>query len=251
MAAQQINLDTIASNLANVTTVGFKSQRAEFQDLMYQTLRGAGAPTGTSTLQPTTIQIGLGTKFASIGVNFSQGAMEQTGNPTDLAISGSGYFRVNGPNGQTLYTRDGSFKTDANGNMVTSDGYPLTDGIQIPLGATAINVSADGLVSVVPPGSTAPVEVGKIQLANFVNPSGLVHEGNNLLASSTASGEPQLATPGQNGTGTLQQNFLEGSNVSVVEEMVRMITAQRAYEINSKAITTADDMLSTLNGLKR
>lgn len=251
MAAQQINLDTIASNLANVNTTGFKSQRAEFQDLMYQNVNGAGAPTGASTTLPGSIQVGLGTKFSSIASDFSQGAMQQTGAQTDIAINGGGFFRINGPNGQILYSRDGSFKTDVNGNMVTSDGYLLADNIQIPLGYTALNISADGIVSAVPPGTNAPSELGKIQISMFMNPSGLVRQGNNLFASSNASGEPQNTVPGLNGSGTLQQSFLEGSNVSVVEEMVRMISAQRAYEINSKAITTADDMLSTLNGLKR
>jgi flagellar basal-body rod protein FlgG len=250
MAAQQINLDTIASNLANVNTTGFKAQRAEFQDLMYQTVRGAGAPSGTSSLLPSSIQIGLGTKFSSISTDFTQGAMQQTGTPTDVAINGPGFFRISGPNGQTLYTRDGSFKADVNGNIVTSDGYLLADNIQVPLGATAITVSSDGIVSAVPQGTNAPVELGKIQIATFMNSGGLSRMGNNLYAASNASGQAQDVVPGQNGSGTLQQNFLEGSNVSVVEEMVRMISAQRAYEINSKAITTADDMLQTLDALK-
>lgn len=247
MAAQQTNLDTIANNLANVNTTAFKSQRAEFQDLMYQTYTSSGSSLNGTNFSPTAIQLGLGTKFSATNADQSQGPIQTTNNPLDLAITGSGFFQVTGPNGQTLYTRDGSFKQDVNGQVVTSDGYPLADDITIPNGATAVSVSGSGLVSAMLPGSSQPQQIGKIQLATFANPGGLTRIGQNLYQAGGASGDAQLNTPGQNGSGSIQNSALEGSNVQVVTQLTDMILAQRAYEMNSKVITTADQMLTTTN----
>jgi flagellar basal-body rod protein FlgG len=251
MVAQQQNLDTIANNLANVNTTSFKTQRAEFHDLMYQTYRASGAAQGGEARQPLAMQIGLGSKFASSATNFAQGPVHTTGGPLDFAINGDGFFQVEKPDGATAYTRDGSFKRDANGLLVTSEGYPVVPNITIPTGATALTVGANGIVSAVLPDQDEPQELGQIQLATFANPAGLTRIGMNLYIAGGASGEARVVNPGEEGAGTIQSGFLEGSNVQVVEEMVRMILAQRAYEINSKAIQTADDMLSLLNNLKR
>jgi flagellar basal-body rod protein FlgG len=251
MVAQQFNLDTIANNLANVNTTSFKQQRAEFTDLFYQTFRASGANSGQTARQPTPLQIGLGSKFSATSTNFSGGPLQATGNPFDLAINGDGFFQVEMPNGRLGYTRDGSFKRDVNGLVVTSDGYPLQPAITVPSGAVAISVSESGVVSAILPGQNEPQEIGTITLAMFANPSGLTRIGQNLFEAGGASGEAQTVNPNEEGAGKLQSGFLEGSNVQVVEEMVRMIMAQRAYEINSKAITTADEMLSILNNLKR
>lgn len=252
MVAQQYNLDVIANNLANVNTTGFKQQRAEFQDLMYQTFRTSGAATGPNSRQPVSLQVGLGTQFSSTGTNFNQGAAQSTGNAMDLSIQGDGFFRVLRPDGSIAYTRDGSFKRDSTGLMVTSDGYPLEPAVTIPAGATGITISSSGTISAILPGQSEAQELpGTIQITTFANPAGLQRIGQNLYTKGLASGDPQDGVPGQEGRGELRQYFLEGSNVEVVEEMVRMITAQRAYEINSKAIQTSDDMLSLVNGLKR
>lgn len=251
MIAQQYNLDTIANNLANVNTTGFKNQRAEFQDLMYQTLKASGTSTSNASRQPNSVQVGLGARFSGHAMNFGQGALQQTGNPLDIAISGVGFFQVELPDGRTAYTRDGSFRVDANGLVVTSDGYPVLPNITIPAGSRAISIAESGQVSIVTPDGQDPVEVGTIQLATFPNEAGLMRIGQNLFEAGGASGEAQAADPGTQGSGRLQSGFLEGSNVQIVEEMVRMIMAQRAYEINSKGVMTADEMLSTLNGLKR
>ncbi len=251
MVAQQTNLEVISNNLSNVNTTGFKSQRAEFQDLMYETLSASGTQSGTNTTLPTTLQIGLGSRYAANSTNFAQGALQSTGNPTDLAINGAGFFQILKPDGTHSYTRDGSFKLDATGNIVTSDGYNLDPPVNIPKGSSALTISPDGLVSIVLPGKTDPESAGNITLYTFANPSGLTRIGQNLFTAGGASGEPQANIPGQGGSGTLSDSFIEGSNVAVVEEMVRMISTQRAYEINSKAIQTADDMLGTLNSLKR
>jgi flagellar basal-body rod protein FlgG len=250
MIAQQANLDVIANNLANINTTGFKEQRAEFQDLMYQNMRSSGAPTGGETSNPEPTQIGLGARIVSTATHFSQGSFITTGNPTNLAVSGEGFFPVT-KDGRTLYTRDGSFKLDANGLMVTNDGYPLEPQITVAPGTTALAISPTGVVTGILPGANDPSEIGRIQLAMFTNPAGLTRVGQNLYQAGGASGDAVTGPPGQNGSGSVQQFVLEGSNVQIVEEMVRMITAQRAYEINSKAIQTADDMLATLNQLKR
>lgn len=251
MVSQQMNLDIIANNLANVNTAGFKGQRAEFQDLMYQTYRASGASTQGEARLPQSAQIGLGSRFSASATLFTTGSMSNTGNVLDIAINGDGFFQVQLPDGTTAYTRDGSFKTDSNGLMVTSDGYPLVPNITIPTGARALTISGEGYISGILPGNNDPEELGQIQTAMFTNPAGLTRAGQNLFKGGGASGEAQVVTPGQEGSGTLLHMMLEGSNVQVVEEMVKMITAQRAYEINSKAIQTSDDMLSVLNNLKR
>lgn len=250
MVAQQMNLDVIANNLANVNTTAFKQQRAEFQDLMYQTFRAPGAATGADGATPEAAQIGLGSKFTASATSFEQGSLLTSGNPFDLAVAGSGFFQVV-KDGQTVYTRDGSFKLDANGDLVTSDGYRLEPNINIPREALTVSISADGRVSATLTEGGQPQDLGQITLASFTNPAGLSRIGQNLYQASGASGDANVINPGQEGTGSIVQFALEGSNVQIVEEMVRMITAQRAYEINSKAIQTADDMLGTLNQLKR
>lgn len=251
MMAQQTNLDTISNNLANVNTTAYKQQRAEFQDMMYQTLVAPGAPTGANTRQPVGMQVGLGSMFSATASNFEQGSLQITNSPYDIAINGSGFFQVQLPTGTTGYTRDGSFKPDATGLLVTSEGYAVEPNITIPAGVTALSISASGVVSATVPGQNEPQELGQITLATFVNPSGLRRLGQNLYESTSASGDPAVGNPGDAGAGSLQAGYLEGSNVQIVEEMVRMILAQRAYEINSKAIQTADDMLQVLNSLKR
>jgi flagellar basal-body rod protein FlgG len=252
MVAQQYNLDVIANNLANVNTTGFKQQRAEFQDLMYQTFRTSGATTGANSRQPVSLQIGLGTQFSSTGSNFNQGPMQSTGNPLDVAITGDGFLRVLRPDGTVGYTRDGSLKRDQTGLLVTSDGYPLEPAVTIPPGATGITIAPNGKISAILPGNPEAQELpGGLEITTFANPAGLQRVGQNLYVKGAASGEAVDGTPGEEGRGEIRQYMLEGSNVQVVEEMVRMITAQRAYEINSKAIQTSDDMLSTINNLKR
>ncbi len=250
MVAQQMNLDVIANNLANVNTTAFKQQRAEFQDLIYQNFRSSGAPTGGDSSVPEAAQIGLGSRFIASASSFAQGSVITTGNAYDLSIQGEGFFQVV-KDGQTLYTRDGSFKVDGNGSLVTTDGYPVEPAISIPVGTTQIVISPDGTVSGRPPGSNELQNLGQITVATFTNQAGLMRLGQNLYAPSAGSGEATIVTPGTQGAGQIQQYTLEASNVQIVEEMVRMITAQRAYEINSKAIQTADDMLGVLNNLKR
>lgn len=251
MVVQQRNLDTIANNLANVNTTGFKAQRAEFQDLMYQTVRASGAANSGAAQQPSALQVGLGSQFVASSGNFSQGAVQQTGNQTDLAITGDGFFKVEMPDGTNAYTRDGSFKINATGELVTSDGYAISPSISIPNGATAVFVSANGTVSAKVPGQDEPQELGTLTITVFPNASGLTRIGQNLFSAGGASGTGEDRTPGQEGAGQIVQGALESSNVEIVFEMVRMITAQRAYEINSKAIQTSDDMLGVLNALKR
>ncbi len=250
MVAQQMNLDVIANNLSNVNTTGFKGQRAEFQDLMYQTYKISGAETGGSSTTPAPAQIGLGSAFAANATDFSPGPLQSTSSPLDVAINGDGFFQVQRPDG-IAYTRDGSFRRDANGLLVTTDGYPVVPEVTIPAGASAIDISENGVVSAILPGSSDPQTLQSIQIAMFANPGGLTRVGQNLYTKGGASGEPVVGTPGENGIGSLRANNLEGSNVQVVDEMVKMISAQRAYEINSKAIQTADEMLQTTNNLKR
>ncbi|HZP41921.1 MAG TPA: flagellar basal-body rod protein FlgG [Candidatus Binatia bacterium] len=249
MNAQQLQIDVVANNLANVNTAGFKKSRADFEDLLYQTLKAPGTPSTTNTQTPTGIQVGLGAKPAAIQRINTQGDYNQTGNVFDLAIEGPGFFQVTLPDGTLAYTRDGAFKLDNAGKMVTSDGMPLEPAITIPPNAEDVTVGQDGSVSYITPGQSAPSTVGNITIARFTNPSGLRSLGKNLLQETDTSGAPQVGTPGQEGRGTLLQGFLENSNVSVVEELVALITGQRAYEVTSKAIQSADDMLRTANAI--
>ena len=251
MVAQQINLDVTANNLANVNTAGYKKSRADFQDLMYQIVQEPGTLANQAGVSPTGIQIGLGAKPASIGKLHSQGDFQSTGNPLDVAIEGDGFFEITLPNGNPVYTRAGSFKLDATGVLVTSDGYQLSPPISIPSDATGITISTDGTVTVKLPGQAQPATAGDIQISRFPNPAGLRSYGKNLYEETESSGVPTPGIPGENGLGTLAQNYLEGSNVSVVEEIVQMVTGQRAYEANSKVIQTADQLLSTAVNIKR
>jgi flagellar basal-body rod protein FlgG len=251
MKAQALNLDVIANNLANVSTAGFKKSRAEFQDLLYETLRPAGTPSSQDTQVPTGIQLGHGTRPSTVLKIFSQGDLENTKNELDLAIEGDGFFQIAMPSGETAFTRDGGFKLDSEGRIVNADGFSLEPEISIPTDAVSISVGMDGTVSVLQAGETTPTEVGTIELARFVNPAGLIAIGKNLYINSEASGDAMIGTAGESGLGTIAQGFLERSNVTVVEEMVNMITAQRAYEANSKSIQTADEMLAIANNVKR
>jgi flagellar basal-body rod protein FlgG len=251
MIAQQSNVDTVANNLANVSTTGFKKSRSDFQDLMYQTIRQAGSSTGPDSQLPTGTQIGLGVRQVATQKMYTQGTFQETGNSLDMAIEGDGFFQITMPDGTLAYTRDGSFKKDSQGRVVTSEGYPLEPQITIPADATDVSISSDGIVSVTVPNQTETQEIGQLQIARFVNPAGLNSMGRNLLTETAASGAPVASNPGTDGAGTLQQKYIEMSNVQVVDEMVNMIVAQRAYEINSKAITTADSMLDTAANLKR
>jgi flagellar basal-body rod protein FlgG len=251
MEAQQLNIDVIANNLANVNTTGFKKSRADFQDLLYQTIREAGAKSSADTIYPTGIQLGLGARNGAIQKVFLQGDFQQTQNPFDLAIEGKGFFQIAQPNGETAYTRAGAFKQDEQGRLVTSDGYPVEPQITIPADALTITIGTDGTVSVVQAGQNSPTAVGQMQIVTFSNDAGLNSLGRNLYSETEASGSPTLGTPGENGLGTLLQGYLELSNVNISEELVNMIVGQRAYEVNSKAIQTADEMLQTANNAKR
>jgi flagellar basal-body rod protein FlgG len=251
MVAQQSNIDVISNNLANVNTTGFKKSRSDFQDLMYQTIRQAGATTGPDNRLPSGVQIGHGVRQVATQKIYTQGSFQETGNSLDMAIEGDGFFQVTMPDGTISYTRDGSFKKDEQGRIVTSEGYPLEPQITIPENATDISISSTGIVSATIPDQTETQEIGQLQLARFVNSAGLENIGRNLLRETAASGAPVVTDPGTDGSGTLVQKYLEMSNVQVVEEMVNMIVAQRAYEVNSKAITTADEMLQQANNLKR
>lgn len=251
MEAQKLNIDVIANNLANVNTSGFKKSRADFQDLIYQTIRSAGGASAEGAQIPSGIQVGLGVKPVAVQKIFQQGDFAQTGNSLDLVIEGDGFFQVLMPDGTVAYTRAGAFKLDSEGRVVNSDGYPLEPGITIPANTLSITVGSDGKITVMQAGSTAPVEIGQIELARFMNPAGLNAMGRNLFLPTAASGEPTTGTPSQDGLGTISQGFLELSNVNVVEEMVNMIVSQRAYEINSKAVQASDEMLQTANNLRR
>jgi flagellar basal-body rod protein FlgG len=251
MEAQQLNLDAIANNLANVNTPGFKRTRVDFQDLLYQTLRAAGAAVASGATIPTGIQVGLGARPVATQRIYTQGDFQQTENPLDLVIEGDGFFQVLRPDGSTAYTRSGALKKDATGRLVTSDGFLIQPGIVIPPDSTSVTVGTDGTVSVIVAGQSAPQQVGQLQLVRFSNPAGLSAVGRNLLTQTAASGDPIVATPGTQGLGTLAQGFLEMANVKVVEEMVNMITSQRAYEASSKAIQTADEMLQISNNIRR
>ncbi len=251
MEAQQLNMDVIANNLANVNTTGFKKSRVDFQDLLYQTMRAAGAAETEGTMIPTGIQVGLGVRPGAVQKVHTQGDMQATGNQLDVVIEGDGFFQVVLPAGGYAYTRDGSFKTDGNGRLVTSDGYTVWPEINIPKQVKNISIGAQGAVIGKVDGETETTTLGALKIAKFQNPAGLTSIGRNLYTATEASGEATEDTPGQNGLGLLSQGFLEMSNVKVVEEMVNMIVAQRAYEVNSKSIQTADDMLSIANQLRR
>ncbi len=249
MQAQQLNLDTIANNLANVNTTGFKKSKIEFQDLLYQQSRPAGADSGAGNEVPAGLQVGAGSRVVSTAKIFTQGTLAQTGERLDVAIQGDGFYEVQRPDGTSAYTRDGSFKINSTGQVVTNDGLPVLSGFQpIPPGATDITISQSGDVSVRTATGTTSF---KIQLVRFANATGLESAGGNLFLETAASGTPELGNPGEQGYGRTVQGFLEGSNVNVVGEMVNMIIAQRAYEINSKAIQTSDTMLQEVNNLKR
>ncbi|MDP2783727.1 MAG: flagellar basal-body rod protein FlgG [Sulfurimicrobium sp.] len=244
--AQQTNMDVVSNNLANVSTNGFKRSRAVFEDLLYQTMRQPGAQSSQQTQIPSGLQLGVGVRMVATERIHLQGNLQKTDNPLDLAVNGKGFFQILMPDGSTGYTRDGAFQVDSQGQVVTSSGYPVQPALTIPADAQSVTVGRDGTVSVVQPGSTAATQVGSLQLANFINPPGLQSQGENLYAETAASGAPAANTPGTNGLGVLNQGFVETSNVNVVEEMVNMIQVQRAYEINSKAITVSDQMLQKL-----
>lgn len=252
LAAQQLNIDVIANNLANINTSGFKKGRADFQDLLYQTLRTPGTATSGSTEVPTGIQIGLGSKIVAVEKLFLQGDFAQTLNELDMVIQGKGFFQITKPDGETAYSRAGAFKLDSDGRIVTSDGYVLEPEISIPDDTVNISIGLDGTVSVIQGGDpSVATEVGNIETARFSNDGGLLNIGQNLYMPSEASGDATTGTPGEDGFGTIGQGFLEMSNVNVAEEMVNMIVSQRAYEMNSKVIQTSDDMLRTAANLKR
>ncbi|MGM9483900.1 flagellar basal-body rod protein FlgG [Roseateles sp. NT4] len=246
MEAQQTQLDNISHNLANVATNGYKRSHAVFEDLIYQNMRQAGANSTDQTTLPTGLQVGLGVRPVATARIYTQGNLQQTSNNLDLAIKGDGFFQVQMPDGTTNYTRDGSFQLSATGQVVTSNGYTVLPGITIPQNAQTLTIGNDGTVSVTLPGQTAAQTVGQIQMANFVNPAGLDPRGQNLFAETAASGTPNTGAPSANGMGALQQGFVETSNVNVVEELVQMIQTQRAYELNSKAVQTSDQMLQKL-----
>ena len=246
MEAQQIQLDHISHNLANSGTNGYKRSHAVFEDLMYQNLRQSGANSSEQTQLPTGLQVGLGVRPVATSRQFSQGSLQQTTNFLDVAIKGNGFFPVSMPDGTTGYTRDGAFQLDNQGQLVTNNGYQIQPGITVPANATAVTIAADGIVTATVPGQATGQNIGQIQLTNFINPAGLEPKGENLYTETAASGTPQTANPGTSSTGTLAQGFVETSNVNVVEELVTMIQTQRAYELNSKAIQTSDQMLQRL-----
>lgn len=252
MTAQQLNVDNIAHNLANANTTGFKMRRAQFQDLMYQSMVQPGAAAGSQTVVPSGLQLGLGTRTVSNEVIFTQGDFSQTNNPLDLVIQGKGFFQIRRPSGEVAYTRSGAFHLDRDGNVVTQDADPMEPQITLPPEAQAIAVASDGTVSYTLPGQAAAQVAGQIQLANFVNPAGLNSIGKNLMMPTDSSGDPQIGTPGgQEGIGSLLQGYVEQSNVSVVSEFISLIIAQRAYEANSKIVKAADEMYQQANNVTR
>jgi flagellar basal-body rod protein FlgG len=251
MQAQQTNVEVISNNMANMTTTGFKRRRAEFQDLIYQNLRRAGSDSSDSgTVVPSGAQVGLGVKTAAIYRINEQGNLQQTGNTLDLAIQGNGYFQVTMPSGETAYSRDGTFALAADGTIVTADGYTVQPGLQIPSQATGVTINTSGQVQVTIAGQTAPQTVGQLQLAMFPNEAGLDAQGSNLFVQTAASGTPVTGNPNSSGFGSMMQGFVETSNVNVVTEITNLISAQRAYEMNSKVISSSDEMLSTLTNLR-
>ncbi|MCM8855570.1 MAG: flagellar basal-body rod protein FlgG [Candidatus Thiodiazotropha sp.] len=245
--AQQTNMSVISNNLANVNTTGFKRDRAVFNDLIYQNLRQVGAQSSENTELPSGLMLGTGVRVVATQKEHSQGNIVQTGNSLDVAVQGKGYFQVLHPDGNIVYSRDGTFSLTADGNIVTPNGYELQPAMTVPTNATSLTVGSDGVVSVLQSGNNTPTQIGQIELAYFVNPQGLAPVGDNLYRESNASGGVNTAIPGTDSTGTLIQGALESSNVNVVEELVNMIETQRAYEMNSKAISTTDEMLSYVN----
>ncbi|MEP7354923.1 MAG: flagellar basal-body rod protein FlgG [Acidobacteriota bacterium] len=252
MEAQQTNLDNIAHNLANANTTGFKARRAQFQDLMYQNIRQPGAAAGQQTTVPTGLQVGLGTRTSSNEILFTQGNFVSTGNPMDVVIQGKGFFQIRMPSGELGYTRAGTFQLNRDGNLVTGDGNLLDPQLVIPPAAQSVTIARDGTVSFLAPGQTAAQQAGQIQLANFPNPAGLNSLGGDLFQPTDGSGDPIVGNPGgQEGLGTLMQGYTEQSNVSVVDEFVNLIIAQRSYEANSKVVKAADEMYQNANNLVR
>ena len=250
MAAQDLNVQVISNNIANMNTTGYKRQRAEFQDLLYEHVSRVGTQTSAQgNILPVGIDLGGGVKIVGTPRLITQGSLSQTGNTLDVAINGDGFFQVVMPDGTTAYTRDGSFQTDSQGQLVTSSGYPVQPAITVPPGTQTLTIGADGTVSATLQGVALPTQIGTLQLATFINNAGLESRGQNLYQETAASGTPNPNTPGTNGAGSLSQGYVETSNVNVVEELVNMIQTQRAYEINSKAITTSDAMLSKLSGM--
>ena len=244
--AQQTNLDVISNNLANVSTNGYKRSRAVFEDLLYQTIRQPGAASSQQTNIPSGLMIGTGVRPISTERIFTQGNLQKTENPLDLAVNGQGFFQIQMPDGTLAYTRDGAFQRDSTGQVVTSSGYPLSPAITIPSTALSVSVSRDGIISITQSGTAGATQIGTVQLASFVNPGGLQSMGENLFVETGSSGTPTPNTPGTNGTGLINQGYVETSNVNVAEELVTMIQTQRAYELNSKAVTTSDQMLGRL-----
>jgi flagellar basal-body rod protein FlgG len=251
MFAQQLNVDLIAHNLANVNTTGFKKSRPEFQDLMYQTLKSSSESTNTNIQEPVEIQVGNGTMPVATLKSFNQGDLAPTNNPMDIAVQGEGFLQIRRPDGSVAYTRDGALKVSGEGTIVTSQGYLMEPGLSLPSNVSSIAFSRDGIIDATVVGESAPSKIGQLELAKFVNPAGLRPIGNNLFIETPASGKPILGSAGSQGFGEVVQGSLESSNVDVVEEMVSMIVAQRAYEINSKTIKTVEDMLTLANNLKR
>jgi flagellar basal-body rod protein FlgG len=245
--AQQTRMSMVSNNLANVNTMGFKRDRAVFEDLLYQNISQTGAATSEDTQDPSGLNVGTGVRIVATEKNFLQGTIVETGNPLDVLVEGRGFFQILLPDGGQAYTRNGSFKIDSDGRIVTANGYELQPALSIPDGVESVTVAADGTVQAKLPGQTDLATLGSIQIADFINPAGLQPRGQNLYLESAASGTPQLGTPGLDGLGSLVQGSLEGSNVNVVEELVNMIQTQRAYEMNSKAIATGDQMLQYLN----
>ena len=249
MSAQNLNMDVISHNLANVSTTGFKKSRADFQDLLYQIMKVPGSPTSADTRSPTGIQVGLGVKPAAVTKVFTEGDIVQTENPLDVAIEGSGFFQVEMPDGNTAFTRAGNLKLDGDGRLTTSDGFPIQPEIVIPEDAREITISQTGLGSALVGDDTTSTELGNIDLADFVNEAGLIAIGRNLFRETDASGAAALGTPGSDGDGTLLQGYVENSNVNLVEEMAHMITTQRAFEINSNVVSTSDEMMQTTTNM--
>jgi len=249
METQQLNMDVIANNLANVNSSGFKKSRADFQDILYQTAKLPGTTSGTGSESPTGVQVGLGSKVAAVQKVFTVGDIHKTEAELDVAIEGQGFFQVTLPTGDTAYTRSGALKKDSSGRLTTAEGYPLAPEIVIPSNASSVSISSSGTVEVMLDGQNTPSEVGTIELARFSNPAGLKSIGRSLFTETTATGAPSTGIPGENGFGILSQGYLEGSNVSIMEEMVNMIAGQRAYEVNSKVIKTADEMMQMTNSL--
>lgn len=251
MEAQQAQIDTIANNIANVGTTGFKKSRTEFHDLFYETLRAPGAASDDGTVLPTGVQVGHGVQLSAVNMIFSAGDRVNSGNPLDMAIDGAGFFQIQRPTGETVYTRDGTFKVDGDGNVVTAQGYQLIPAITVPSDSLSVTILPDGTVNAVQVGNTTPTNLGQIELARFANPSGLRVLGGNLYEATVASGDPETGTPDREGFGAVAAGFLEGSNVEVAEELVQMILAQRAFEVSSRVIQAGDEMLRIASQLSQ